>query len=107
MNNPICIVNEVKTLVLILLLLLKIPEKAETASKTLIVKCLVLFVFFFVAEIYPDLAFSLYVFPVLSSWVGKPEPVYLIVIIINCINLFLQILIIWISYLPAWKYVIP
>ena len=46
MNNPICIVNEVKTLVLILLLLLKIPEKAETASKTLIVKCLVLFVFF-------------------------------------------------------------
>ena len=30
---------------------------------------------FFVAEIYPDLAFSLYVFPVLSSWVGKPEPV--------------------------------
>ena len=27
MNNPICIVNEVKTLVLILLLLLKIQEK--------------------------------------------------------------------------------
>ena len=27
LNNPICIVNEVKTLVLILLLLLKIQEK--------------------------------------------------------------------------------
>ena len=79
MNNPICIVNEVKTLVLILLLLLKIQENTETASKTMIVKRLVLFMFF-VVEIYPDLAFSLYyVFPVCSSWVGKPEPVYMIV----------------------------
>jgi len=68
LNNPICIVNEVKTLVLILLLLLKIQEKHRDCLQNIDSKMSGFVCLFFVAEIYPDLAFSFMSFLSFQVW---------------------------------------